>query len=67
MLTSHYIYFRLGARSLAEETSAGSHRFFEDKATEHLLGQGILPEYLKKQLKLETTIVGDSALSSKDN
>ena len=46
MLTSHYIYFRLGARSLAEETSAGSHRFFEDKATEHLLGQGILPEYL---------------------
>ncbi|MGK7896831.1 MAG: hypothetical protein AB4372_25265, partial [Xenococcus sp. (in: cyanobacteria)] len=29
----------LGARSLARETRAGSHRkFFEDKATEHPLG-----------------------------
>ncbi len=46
MFPSHYIYFRLGARSLAEVSSAGSHRFFEDKATEHLLGEGILPEHL---------------------
>ena len=46
MCPNLYIYSRLGARSLAEETSAGSHRFFEDKATEHLLGKGILPGHL---------------------
>ena len=46
MFRDRFIYFYLGARSLAEETSAGSHRFFEDKAIEHLLGEGIAPENL---------------------
>ncbi len=45
---NHYIYFPLGARSLARWPRAGSHRFFEGLATEHLLGQGILPEHLNE-------------------